>query len=62
MQELISRPTQVAIVISALYGHCSLLPVTPTRWYPCPSCAKTYGVRLTQCQVCDGSGRLAVMQ
>lgn len=62
MSGLISHPRPLALELSKIYGHCIAWPMSPVRWYPCPSCAKTYGVRMTQCRVCDGSGRLAMLE
>lgn len=64
---IVVRPKPLALALSNIWGTCFPKPSTPVRWIPCQDCAKHFhqfgGVpRMTICRICDGSGRLAVMQ
>lgn len=56
------HPTKIAAALSHAYGGtCRLQPMSPLKWAPCPDCARYLGQRMTICQVCDGSGRIAYL-
>lgn len=54
------RPSILALSISQIYGTCIPRRVCPLFWVGCPQCSNPAKPRLSACDICFGSKRLAV--